>query len=812
MTTSPRPVLSTHQLYVVPFRGQDFAYRFLADDGTDYHFMEVGAFIGKDFKRHAPPDAKKERRVRWTLRKVRELKEEGYLDLDHRVEARLPPRLIRATIQRGQNPKLDEAREVLALIFPQPAPTPKTPGAEITDEDRRGARLHYEEKIYPQQLHTLVTDDKAYKQAITAAHKEFPHIPRKTIRAWVAKHIFYEAHENSCLSHDWLKGGKDKPRADIRSVSGTLRARGRPTKHEKANKNSKIKRRPISKYHLRRWFSFLRDVGAKSMATMKTLVADFKALGVAHNTPSGKKIPEETDASKINANRKKSGKKDRSEERIGFRINPKYLGTDDYLAKRGRVPLSRARAAYREKHRWDVAQRMTSGGSAQDLVDGDLSVLDLDATLPKNFIVLEGEEGTRKLNGNAQPLVFLAVDRRTTAIVGWYVCFGHENGRAYASLLYSAFTDKEDELARWKVSGLEGMVFGFTNTIFVDRGPGISEAVQRKACELLRLMSLYAEPGRGEAKGHVENRNGLMQRDLMHLPGSGLETKSKVENHRRNRDIRRGTGVTIEVYMQKLLGWISKRNLTVNKKIWLTEEMRIAGVPQTPKAVYEFLKKTPSGDRSLPWSREELYKKLSTVWDRTTRDGYIQMPGGRKFFSPELAKEAEEYFADHRESMPVKVLEVPSQPLELSWERESDGRLMPLKPTATTAEAFANTYSWVHEKLEELTDLDNKLNAMKEEQKQVKEHNRKVQTGMISLKTQSEMQKSDAKSTMYSSTGQKRRALRKSANVKQGEVDAQHHRDMFDKDRGGTSDTQGRTQAFVHDDDDISVVDDQQDF
>lgn len=760
-----RPVLSMVDNYLVPFKGQQLVFRFLAQDGDDYHFMEIGEWDGKHVKLNSPPRNKKDCRRVWPLHKVQELYENGELKNRHRFTDRaLPAEMPDNPISAGLDEDLDRARIVLAMVFP----VPEDEDANDDPVQRLLKKQRYE-SAFAHRVKELVIDGAAYRAAIketfSAAQKLFPSISKITIRAWISRHIFFGAHPNSCLVLHKLKGGKGIPRAG-NMKDGKPIITGRKTDDEKQGFNRKKYARRRCLPHVReRWFKYLRTVGAKSSKTMMSLARDFLNLPVASN---------------------QAGK-----DRPMYRILPKNLPTAEYLASLGSKELKHRRNERRQANGWNVGERTLSGGSSQAIVDGEISVLDLDGTIPKNFIQVNFKGRNRGIRKSVQPTVLLAVDRRSSAIVGWYVTFGFENGDAYLSLLFSAFTDKTDDLKRWGVSDLNGMVYGFTSSIFVDRGPAIKESVQKVAVTQLKLRTLIAEPGRGENKGLVEVCHMLMQRDLRDLPGSYMPTGDKAADRARDVAVRKGAGVSLREYMQALLRFISERNLRVNENILYTSELRDAGIPQIPKRVYEFYQQKRRGDmnRAIAFDEdkevamEKIYKLLSLPYQKTTDDGRVTV-AGRDYYSDELKKAAMDHKTLTGKPMMVEILETPSRPMMMMWVRPSDQLPRPLPMHSDSALEFDDTYRWMHDTYRYMKRATNHNAHEKRLEQDTAEFNANAAKGAVSLAQEEAMRDTENNSPMNKGTNIPRRKARE---IFKQQIDAEDAQHILNKFRTGNS-------------------------
>lgn len=768
-----RPVLSTVDNYLIPFDGQELVLRFLAEEKDEYIFMEIGQWDGKHIKRNSPSRSKYERRRVLSLPPVQELHENGELKNRHRfVERALPDEIPDNPVSAGLDENLDRARIVLAMVFP--VPEDEDPNDDPVQKLLKKQRY---EQAFATRVKELVTDTPESRAVVSrtfnTARTMFPTVSRVSIRSWIYRHIFFGGHPNSCLALHKQKGGKGKPRADNMKNGKPINT-GRKTDDEKQGFARKTYGRKRCLPHVRkRWFNYLKSVGSRSTKTMMGLARDFVNLAVASN---------------------KAGK-----DRSMYRILPKNLPTVEYLADLGSKELKRLRYERQKANGWNVGERTLAGGSSLSILDGEISVLDLDGTIPKNFIHVKFRGRNRGIRRSVQPTVLLAVDRRSSAIVGWYVTFGFENGNAYLSLLFSAFTDKTDDLARWGVSELKGMVYGFTSAIFVDRGPAVSEKVQKVAVGRLSLRTLMAEPGRGENKGGVEVRNMLMQRDLRELPGSYMPTGDAAADRARDVAIRKGAGVSLREYMQALLGFISESNLRVNQNILYTNELREAGIPQIPKNVYEFYQKKRRGDmnRAIAFDEdkevamEKIYKLLSLPHQKTTHDGYVTI-AGRIYYSDELRDAALEHKLFTGKPMTVEILETPSRPLMMMWVRPSDQVPRSLPIHSDSLLSFDDTYRWMHDTYQQMKKSTNRNADEKKKENETAEFNARATKGMVSLEQEEAMRDTENNSTTHKGTNIPRRKARDLFKQQTDTDDAQH---LLSKFRTGSGDIKPTTNS-----------------
>ncbi|RAA04606.1 hypothetical protein DOT66_24705 [Ralstonia pseudosolanacearum] len=333
------------------------------------------------------------------------------------------------------------------------------------------------------------------------------------------------------------------------------------------------------------------------------------------------------------------------------------------------------------------------GYSAQ-IARGDLNVVDIDGTVADCF--LRFGDATVAINGVLKPTVLLAVDRSSRAILGWYVTYRAEDADSYLACIFSACTDKEDELARWGVSNLDGMVYGCPSTIFVDRGPAISEKAQKAAVLGMRQRLLMAEPGKGEAKGDVEQMMDYFQEEIADLSGvtHGEPVKGKGPEkdaaRKRNREkLRRATSgatLTLEQFMRALLTSISRHNLHADMRRARNRLMLEANVPPVPKHVFLFNMALRAGDAAWELTEEMVIRRLAKRFETEAPGGLVSRDK-REFTSHELRARAIEYEAvNNGRSMTIVGYELFTSKLHALW--DDNGYFVELEATRPTLEKF----------------------------------------------------------------------------------------------------------------------------
>lgn len=530
---------------------------------------------------------------------------------------------------------------------------------------------------------TPFKDHKVYVSAVQdAAHKY--RLSEKTVRKYYEHHLFYGGHEFALADRDWDKGAPDVSRRGAKHEDGTLIESGRKTFSQIIDPSSKLSRMQFPIYLHERLTKFVKREAHMPGATITGIVRRFLRGLLGHNRgPDGKKQSFPFDPRK------------RPSERNTIRI-----ATPIFHSEKAKLALLRNSERGR-------------GYSAQ-IARGDLNVVDIDGTVADCF--LRFGDATVAINGVLKPTVLLAVDRSSRAILGWYVTYRAEDADSYLACVFNACTDKEDELARWGVSNLDGMVYGCPSAVFVDRGPGISEKVQRALVGQMRQRLLMAEPGKGEAKGDVEQMMDYFQEEIAELKGAthGEPVKGrgpeKDAARKRNREKLRkataGATLTLEQFMRALLTAISRYNLHADMRRLRNRMMLEASVPPVPKHMFLFNMAMRAGDADWELTEEMVIRRLAKRFETTAPRGVVSRDK-REFTSMELQNRAIEYEALHNgRSMPIVGYELFTSKLHALW--DDNGYFVELEATEPTLEKFGIAIPDLRDyiQMRDLADLD----------------------------------------------------------------------------------------------------------
>lgn len=418
----------------------------------------------------------------------------------------------------------------------------------------------------------LVTDGNVRAHLIKEVAKEAG-VTEPWIRTLLTRHFYFGRHPNALMNLSKFKGAKGVTR-----FNSTKKKMGRPNDNKVLDPDTEYTGRNMPPYYLRIWTQVLEEgyvLGNKSV----------------------------TECYEILLFRLRIRNKDKHGKIVSWPISPKKLPERALFLRHGskiikELELKRKKLGHLE---WgnDYAGKR---GHSEDLTRGIIEIYDFDGT-EFNCEILYGETHAGK------PSALFAVDRRSRAIVGWFVWLGRENGYAYKHCLFNAFLSKESWLARYDVGHLTGLVYGVCDQAVFDRGPGISVSVTKALTERIRVDGLITRPREGKGKGVVENIIGILEKSIVGVGGAFQRTDA-VRDQDAHKNAEAAANLEFDEFMALLLHAISDHNNFMMAGHLLDADMVRAEVPPNPKAIFMYHRGRRRGDASYEWPAAALYKNL----------------------------------------------------------------------------------------------------------------------------------------------------------------------------------------------------------
>lgn len=311
-------------------------------------------------------------------------------------------------------------------------------------------------------------------------------------------------------------------------------------------------------------------------------------------------------------------------------------------------------------------RRRSQVGNASDLCHGVLTIFDLDGT--EFPLELVSDDADRRPIG--RPVVLFASDRGSAAVPGLHVWLGTESSRAYRYCMYDAISSKAAVLKDFGLEGLEGLVSGSCDLVYVDRGPGIAEPLTDALIKKMHLGRATARPGRGADKGGVEGVNRIMKEMLANLDGAYFENESK-RSRARARHARANAKLTLREFLKELYKAVSRYNSESDAIDHYTVEMRQEGVAPHPKDIFEWNQRQRRGDAAVNWTDREIYERLLDVQPATLNRKGVRFASAT-YTSVRAGAYLQANLKKGHSSIPIEVIPVPNSNRVLVW-KEPDG-------------------------------------------------------------------------------------------------------------------------------------------
>lgn len=511
----------------------------------------------------------------------------------------------------------------------------------------------------------LITDERVRAHYIKEAAK-LAEVKEPRIRSLLTRYFYYGQHKYALMSLDPFKGAGGVKRFNITKVK-----MGRPNDNVVLDSGTKFTGRNMTPYYYRRWKEVLWEEyvgGNKSVSeAYEVLLLRLRAFnrGADGQIVSYPIAPEKL-----------------PERALFLRYGAKVVKEFDMKrAKLGELEWGNKHAALK--------------GHSEDLTHRVIDIYDFDG-MEFNIEVLYGEIPAGK------PNVLLAVDRRSRAVVGWYIWIGKENGFAYKHCLFSAFTSKESRLLRYNVSHLTGFVYGVCEQAMFDRGPGISLEVTKSVTERIRVDGLMTRPRDAKGKAVVENVNGILQKKLADLPGAYKRTDS-IRDQDKQRDAAACAKIEYEKFVQLLLCAVSDYNLYTVVSDLLTADMIKAKVKPNPKAVFLWNRNQRRGDAAYDWPPAAIYKNLLERREVVATNGVVTVSKAT-YRSDALALYYEQWNSGpgkKRQGPLITVYIFAETDKILVWEK-SDGSLVVLEMMDRYKKQYEDSPGWLHNFINQL--------------------------------------------------------------------------------------------------------------
>lgn len=186
-----------------------------------------------------------------------------------------------------------------------------------------------------------------------------------------------------------------------------------------------------------------------------------------------------------------------------------------------------------------------------------------------------------------RPIVYIIVDKWSTAVVGFYVCL---TGPSWNTAKVSLFNSAIDPTLLGEIWGYQPILSlnprpTMCYQLMCDRGEYLSNGASQTAVKLIPIMS-YAPPYRPDLKGLVEVLHRIEKdAQFLFLPGA-------MDYRRAEYDLRKSRPddcvLTVREYVQYLHSIFSDYNLTADRSRRVDAHMAAAGVYPSPAGLWRW--------------------------------------------------------------------------------------------------------------------------------------------------------------------------------------------------------------------------------
>lgn len=268
-----------------------------------------------------------------------------------------------------------------------------------------------------------------------------------------------------------------------------------------------------------------------------------------------------------------------------------------------------------------------------------------------------------------RPIVYILVDKWSTAIVGFYVCL---TGPSWATAKVSLFNALADPKLLGQLWGYQPMLTltphpTMCYSLMCDRGEYLSRGHRETALKLIPSTS-YAPPYRGDLKGLVEVLHRIEKdRQFLFIPGAMDFRRQELELRRVNPE---DCVFTVRDYTQYLYEIFSDYNLTADRRHRLDAYMIADGVVPSPAGLWAWGHQMGIGYRIAHKASDLIGELLPRSTARVRRD--CVRYAGNDFMSQEIAHQQWTAIARNCGGWDIPVSYYPGA-MRYIWTPDADG-------------------------------------------------------------------------------------------------------------------------------------------
>ncbi|AOY96134.1 hypothetical protein BKK79_31360 [Cupriavidus sp. USMAA2-4] len=343
-------------------------------------------------------------------------------------------------------------------------------------------------------------------------------------------------------------------------------------------------------------------------------------------------------------------------------------------------------------------------GQATDLTDGRIEIIDVDGFQAKIYV----QHPDKNHKAPVVVWVIFAVSRLSSAVLGYSICLGRENARAYAEAIASVQIPKTGPGSKAEIFGIPkpmGLLHGNYDEVYADNGPGRAKSVIEAVVDRAGLRLSLTPPARPDMRAIGESLNGLMM-DFMSGHPAGFTRKNNYFAKEAREKARKAKPIPLREFERLLLEAINHMNCFYPKLHKRMKGVRKAAKGVAPKDIFEYTQNLRDGDAKRIPSPLEVWARFSEWKPRKCDRGVVRL-AGLEYSSTDLAT----YFEDvapvkGKDNVRVQV-QPTGDPHRLLWLKD-DGGMEFLEASGESSRKLDDHMTWLewnlvtgHEKVKE---------------------------------------------------------------------------------------------------------------
>ncbi|SOY40024.1 conserved hypothetical protein [Cupriavidus taiwanensis] len=343
-------------------------------------------------------------------------------------------------------------------------------------------------------------------------------------------------------------------------------------------------------------------------------------------------------------------------------------------------------------------------GQATDLTDGRIEIIDVDGFQAKIYV----QHPDKDHKAPVVVWVIFAVSRLSSAVLGYSICLGRENARAYKEAIASVQIPKTGPGSKAEIFGIskpDGLLHGNYDEVYADNGPGRAKSVIEAVVDRASLRLSITPPGRPEMRAIGESLNCLMMDFLSGHP-AGFTRRTNYFDKEAREKARKAKPIPLREFEQLLLEAINHINCFYPKLHKRTAKIRKTAGGVAPKDIFKYTQSIREGDGKRIPSSLEVWARFGEWKLRRCKRGVVEY-ASLEYSSDDLATYFEETAPVNGKDDVWAKVQPTGDPHQLLWLKD-DGGVEFLAASGESSRKLDDGMTWLewnlvtgHEKVKE---------------------------------------------------------------------------------------------------------------